>query len=218
MKTIRIVLADDHSIVRAGTKALLAHEPFEVVGEASNGQEALELVQKLQPDIIIFDIEMPLLNGVNLARILTAQHPAVKQLVLTAHGTSTYLRVLLKYNIHGFLPKDSTEKQLWQAIEKIMAGKLAISDDIIQEEDSSLNIREMESKLQTLTKREKEVFELLLKGNPGNNQIAESLGLQIRNVENIVSRLYEKLELTRTEIAKSANKWQILLGIGDRER
>jgi DNA-binding NarL/FixJ family response regulator len=129
MKNIRIVLADDHSVVRQGIRKLLAqNEGMEVVGEASNGLEALTLVQETKPDVLVLDIEMPLMNGIEVARNLKNQHSATRVLILSAYDELEYILELLANGANGYLLKENAPKQLVSAIRKVAGNEQAWSE------------------------------------------------------------------------------------------
>jgi DNA-binding NarL/FixJ family response regulator len=211
MSKIRIVLADDHSVMREGTRLIFTREKnFEIVGEAADGQEALKQVETLLPDLLIFDISMPHLNGVELARLVSERFPKVKLLVLTAHEDTIYLRTLLKFGVKGFVPKSASGRQLVEAALTVMAGRQALPDNSF-ETTLHYEDNQMESNLQRLSSREIEVLGCILAGDR-NTAIAEKLFISSKTLETHIRNIYSKLGVeSRAEILVDNEKWRILL-------
>src|SRR5512136_1912964 len=127
----RIVIAEDHTILREGLRSLLSSSPdFEVVGEAEDGREAIRCVEKYKPDLILTDLSMPRMNGMEAIREIKSQSPKTKILVLTVHRAEEYILNTLKAGANGYLLKDSTHAELVMAVQKVLSGKLYISPEI----------------------------------------------------------------------------------------
>jgi DNA-binding NarL/FixJ family response regulator len=213
MKTIRTLLADDHTIVREGLCALLgADGGIEVVGEAHNGRMAVEMALALQPDVVVMDIAMPLLNGLEASRQILAASPDIKVLVLSAHSDDAYVDRVLAVGAVGFLIKQTSAQVLAQAIRDVMGGKMYYSPQI------SKRVRDRHlvsikangaayKKATGLTSRELEVIQLVAEGQ-ANKQVAAGLKISIKTVEKHRQHLMDKLDihdtagLTRYAIAR----------------
>ncbi|MEO0899947.1 MAG: response regulator transcription factor [Bacteroidota bacterium] len=204
---IRVVLADDHSLVRDGIKALLQESSFiEVIAEASNGEEALGMVGELNPDLLIVDIRMPVLNGIQTVSKLKETSPDVKALVLSMHDSDEYVLNSVEAGASGYLLKDTSKDEFIKAIQTIVKGEKYFSADIStilvkkylekvktpsSEPDS---IPESPQELVSLTRRQKQILELAI-GGMSNKEIAEHLGKSIRTVEAHRFSLMKKLEV-----------------------
>lgn len=196
MQVIRVILADDHEIVRNGIKLLLESEgDIEVIGEASDGKEALEKVQQLQPDILIVDIRMPALNGIETTRQLTQSEMATRVLVLSMHDDEEYILKSVDCGAYGYLLKDTNKLEFIKAIKMVARGEKYFSGDIssvlinnylnIRKETPSstfANKQEIALVSYDLTKREKQIYTLLYQG-VGNKEIADQLKKSIRTIE-----------------------------------
>lgn len=211
METVRIILVDDHTMLRDGTRLILdSHKKFKVVGEASNGQEALELAQKIPADLIIFDIEMPGVNGVALAKAVSERFPHLKMLVLTAYNDMVYLRTLLKFGINGFVAKSLSGRELVEVVESVMVGRVVLPSNM-PEDTNVYNERLIENRLSRLSGREVEVLQRILKGER-NSQIADELSISPKTLETHIRNIYGKLEIeSRSELLMNVQKWQILI-------
>lgn len=199
MEAIRVLLAEDHTIVRKGILSLLEDEAdIEVVGEASNGHEALELVEALRPDIVLIDINMPLLNGLEATRLIKKQFPAVQVLVLTMYKNEEYVLQLLQAGASGYLIKQSVPAELITAIHAVQQGDAflspSISKSLIDEYLRRATPQSQPDHYDTLTDREREVLQLLVEGFSGK-EIAERLVISVKTVSVHRSNLMEKLNL-----------------------
>jgi len=189
MNKIKTVIVDDHNLFRNGLKFILNQfENIEVVGEASNGKEFLILLENITlPDIVLLDINMPILNGIEAAKISLQKYPKLKIIVLSMYGESEYYNTMIDIGVKGFILKDCDNKELKEAIERVHAGGTYFSQEIlislIKEKKSNEKIN--------LTKREKEILELICKGY-SNNEIAEKLFISQRTVERHRANLLEK--------------------------
>ena len=208
MKTTTIVLADDHRIVRQGLRALLAGEAdFEVVGEADDGREALELVRRLNPDVLVLDLMMPGLNGLEVARQLPKQSPGVRVVVLSMYDDEGFVLEALANGVSAYVLKDSNSSDLIQAVREASAGRRylspPLSDRVIESYLQLAKVGTMD-KHETLTTREREVLQLSAEGHT-NSEIAARLGISTRTAETHRSRLMHKLGLhTQADLIRYA--------------
>ncbi len=196
--TIRVVIADDHNVVRKGIYELLSDEDdIVVVGEARNGQEALDLALALQPDVVVMDIAMPELSGVEATRKLRAAAPAVRVLVLTAYDDDPYIYSLLDAGAAGYILKTAESREIVRAVRATAAGQSAIDPAIAPRLIARLT--RPSSKGDTLTERELDVLRLTARGFT-NKQIGADLAISDRTVQNHLANIYAKLEVaSRTE-------------------
>lgn len=208
MKTTTIVLADDHRIVRQGLHALLAAEAdFKVVGEAGDGREALEQVKRLAPDVLVLDLMMPGLNGLEVARQLHKHTPKVGVVVLSMHDDEGFVLEALANGVSAYVLKDSNSSDLIQAVREAAAGRrylsAPLSDRVIETYLQMAKIGTMD-KHETLTTREREVLQLSAEGHT-NSEIAARLGISTRTAETHRSRLMHKLALhTQADLIRYA--------------
>ena len=196
--TIRIMLADDHQIVRHGLRSLIAAEPdMEVVGEADNGRLALKLVRELAPDVVIMDISMPDLNGIEATRQILAENPVVKIIALSMHSYSLFVLNMLKAGASGYLLKDCALEELVRAVRTVAAKKTYLSpgvSDIVIRDFISGGGASGSTAYSVLTTREREVLQLMAEGK-NTLQIAESLCVSTKTVEAHRKTLMNKLDL-----------------------
>lgn len=208
MKKIRILLADDHEVVRDGLRLLIdGQRDMRVVGEASNGKEALQQARELTPDVVVMDLSMPELNGLQATERLKAERPEIKVVALTVHEDTSYLLQLCKAGAAGYVLKRSAGDDLIRAIRAVAAGGLHF-DPTVASKALKGRLRESPGKagLQPadLSEREKEVLILLAWGY-SNKEIAGDLDLSIKTVETYRVRINEKLGLrSRAEIVQYA--------------
>ena len=185
MPPIRIILADDHKIVRQGMRSLLeSHPGFEVIGEDSDGEEALKLMESLSPDIAFMDVMMPNLNGIEAAKIARQRGLKTKLIFLSMHANSTYAVRALQSGALAYLLKDSDFTEILQAIQNVMEGRRYLSAAIADEVFETLlhvNVDKNDT-LEVLSMREREILQLIAEGNT-NVVIAEKLTLSVRTVE-----------------------------------
>ncbi len=203
MSKIRVTLADDHPVVLAGIKALIEAVPeMELVGEASDGRAALQLVKATSPDVAVIDVSMPLLTGVDLARAMSEQCPQVKILVLTAHEDRAYAQQLLQAGVRGYLLKRSAAEELVRAIRIVYAGDLHIDPAIAGKLLSGVGAGTAKLAPGNLSQREEEVLKLAAQGF-SHKEAAVKLALSVKTVETYKARAAEKLGLrTRAEIVR----------------
>ena len=201
MKKITVLLAEDHVIVREGFRKMLELEgDMEVVGEARDGRQAIALVKKLQPDVVLMDIAMPLLNGLEATRQIRKNFPQVKVLVLSAHNDDAYVKRATESGAVGFLLKQTSAHDVCRAIREVHAGKTFFSPAIARHLEHQKAIgRAGANKIKNieLTSRETEVLQLIAEGK-ANKETAAELGIGIKTVEKHREHLMEKLDIHDT--------------------
>ena len=198
----RVVIAEDHTILRAGLCALLASlEDFEVVGEAGDGRKAVSVVNRLIPDLLLIDLSMPKLNGMDAIREIKRQHPQIKIIVLTVHKSDEYILASLDAGANGYMLKDASQNELIMAIEYVLAGKTflspSISDKVVEAYLENKKGEKIKSVWSSLTAREREILQLIAEGNKNKN-IAEHLCISLKTVEKHRANLMQKLHLHNT--------------------
>ena len=200
---ITILLAEDHAIVRQGLIALLKSDgSFSLVGEAKNGREAVSLALSLRPDVILMDIAMPVLNGLEATRQILAAQPAAKVIVLSAHSDDVYVEKMIEAGVAGFLEKQSSAEILTKAIHEVAKGRIFYSPAIarrLQANPSKPRGRDglLKASSTRLTSRETEVLQLVAEGS-ANKQVAAELGISIKTVEKHRQHLMDKLNIHDT--------------------
>jgi len=203
-KPTRILLADDHGVVRNGFRALLASQwDMEVVGEASNGREAVEMAEKLTPDVVVMDVTMPELNGIEAARQITKAQPKIRILALSMQKDGVYVREMLRAGARGYLLKECTESDLLAAVRAVAVGKAWLSPEV---SDAVLDDyrKHVTNPIDLLSAREREVLQLIAESRT-NKEIAAQLGLSVYTVEAHRGRVMEKLNLhSSTELVRFA--------------
>jgi len=195
----RIVIAEDHTILREGLKALLSSKSnFEIVGEAQDGNEAIRCVDKLKPNLILMDLSMPRMNGMDAIKEIKRQSPETKVLVLTVHKTEEYILATLQAGADGYVLKDSTHAELEMAIQTVLTGKPyigpGISGKIIEGYLKGRKSSKLTSPWDTLTQRERGILKLIAEGYK-NKEIADYLCISVKTVEKHRANLMEKLDL-----------------------
>lgn len=199
-RQITVLLAEDHTIVREGLRALLNSDGgFLIVGEARTGSDAVKLVAKLQPDVILMDIAMPVLNGLEATRQILTANPSARVIVLSAHSDDEYVQRMREAGAVGFLEKQSSAEVLTKAIREVVAGGSFYSPSIAARLNAIAGNPEerrgtVTSPTTRLTSRESEVLQLVAEG-AANKKIAAELGISIKTVEKHRQRLMDKLEL-----------------------
>lgn len=194
---IRILLADDHALVRQGFRMILEDQPdMEIVGQAGNGREAVELASKLHPDVAVMDVAMPELNGIEATRRITTVSPRTRVLALSMHKDSMYVREILRAGARGYLLKDSGDADLVAAVRAVAKGDGYISPSVSGAVLSDYR-RHVTDPLDLLTSREREVLQMIAEGKT-NKEIATSLNLSVYTVEAHRGRVMEKLNLHST--------------------
>lgn len=196
---IRILLADDHAVMRSGLRALLQQqEGLQVVGEASDGREAVALTESLGPDVVVMDLTMPNLNGVEAARQITTKFPQVAVVILSMHSDEAYVLRALKAGARGYLLKEAAESDLISAIRAVQQGKAffspAVSKVLVQDYIRQLQDRDIDDTYELLTPRERELLQLFAEGK-SNKDVANMLNLSVYTVETHRGNMMEKLGL-----------------------
>jgi len=203
MKRITVLLAEDHMIVREGLRALLeAESDIEVVGEAQTGRQAVQLTKRLRPAVVVMDIAMPQLNGLEATQRILKAVPATRVLILSAHGDDGYLRQVVMLGAAGYLIKQTSADLLVRAIREVQKGNTFYSPSIANRVrrlclESPGGCKSPEKKKAALTSRELEVLQLIAEGK-ANKQIARGLGISIKTVEKHRQHLMSKLDLHDT--------------------
>ena len=202
MKKIRILIADDHGIVRTGLRLQLEQNTdFEVVGEATEGREAVRMAEELLPDVVIMDIAMPNLNGIQATTQLVKKSPQIGVIILSMYSDETYLMRTLAAGAKGYLLKESADADLHRAVEVVAQGKPffspAIADTLLEDYMRQLQQRGLQDSYDLLTEREKEILQLLAEGK-SNKDVAGILNLSTNTVETHRTRIMQKLDLHST--------------------
>ena len=187
---IRVLLADDHAVLTAGLRALLSYyDDVEVVGETRDGAEAVALVAEFRPDVVLMDIAMPGMNGLEATRLIREQHPETRVLILTQHGERQYVLALLKAGASGYVLKRALGSDLIAALRAVANGETFLYPAV-----STVVVEEMQAPGESLTPREMEVLELVVRGET-SPQIAENLSLSVKTVEWHRNNLMSKLDV-----------------------
>jgi DNA-binding NarL/FixJ family response regulator len=213
VNTINLILADDHAVVRAGTRQLLERQPdLRVVGEAADGEEAVQLAKELKPDLVVMDVRMPKLSGVEATRRIKAEVPEVAVLVLTAHDDDEYVFALLQAGANGYLLKTAEMEELVKAIRTVAAGQSTLDPTVAGKvvaqfasgrplPDALASVRD---EYEGLTDRELEILRLVGKGLT-NKQIGQEVYISDRTVQAHLSNIFSKLGVgSRTEAVMHA--------------
>ncbi len=195
----RIVIAEDHTILREGLRSLLSSHPeFETVGEAEDGREAIRCVEKFKPDLVLTDLSMPRMNGMDAIKEIKRRNPKTKVLVLTVHKAEEYILSTFKAGADGYLLKDSTHAELVLAVKKVLSGKPYLSPEVSEKViegylEGKKTLKDQTS-FETLTSREREILKLIAEGYK-NKKIADDLCISVKTVEKHRANLMEKLNL-----------------------
>lgn len=219
MNKIKVIIADDHVLFREGTRNLIEREKdMEIVGEASDGQEAIELVNQLLPHVVLMDIAMPVVNGIEATRIIKTQHPSTAVLILTAYDNDQYIMALLEAGAAGYLLKNVSGSNLVNAIRSVHAGEAVLHPTIAQKVFSRFGGSSQESvePVQSieLSERETEILKLAAQGL-SNQEVADRLFLSRRTIQSHLANIFRKMDVgSRTEAVLQALKrgW---LGLDD---
>lgn len=210
---IRILIADDHGVMRAGLRAMLEDEPdIEVVGEAANGQAVIDLAGKLLPDIVLLDIGMPDIDGIEATRRIKRTYSQIQVLILTLYEDEKLLREAIKVGASGYVIKRAAEEELMAAIKAVSHGDMYIHPAITRllVSDLSPKVHLERGALESLTPRELEVMRYLIRGYT-NRQIAETIFISTRTVESHRASLLGKLGLkNRVELVEFAKKYGLM--------
>ena len=215
MEKIRVFLVDDHTVVRQGLRRILeSDEEIEIVGEAGDGRTAIDLVQKLRPHVVVMDVAMPELNGIEATRQILKRVEGARVLVLSMHGDDVYVRQALKAGARGYLLKDSEDLDLIKAVKAIRAGgsffsppvsKVVLSGYLGDKAEG-----DSEDGVARLTDREREVLQLIAEGKT-NKEVAHALSVSVNTVETHRKHIMEKLDLHNTaELVRFAIRTKIV--------
>lgn len=204
MKKIRILLADDHSVVRSGLRSIFkTNKDFSVVGEAANGLDALRLASRLKPDVVILDISMPKMNGIEAARAIKEKLPETKILILTVQEKEEYVYEMIRAGANGYVLKDAEKREIFKAVRTVVSGgqffsphisKLIVDYFVKRNKDTEEKPASAEK---NLTKREKEILRLIAQGS-SSREIAEKLYLSASTINTHRANLMQKLNIHDT--------------------
>jgi len=206
MKKVRILIADDHDVVRTGLRLLLRSSPdFVVVAEAGNGEEAVRLAEKHSPDVVIMDISMPGLDGIEATKIITKQHPGVRVIILSVHEDEEYAYQALRAGACGYLLKNAGKKEIFDAVRSSLAGDRFFSkgisnlivDGFLRRPEGHPEPKNGTAPGQQLTKRELQILEYIARGHT-NREIADVLFLSFRTVNTHRANIMQKLDIHDT--------------------
>ncbi len=197
---IRVLLADDHALVRDGLRALLETQPdLMVVGDAATGREAVTAAAALRPDVVLLDIAMPDLNGIDAARRIREICPSARVVILSMHSTAEHVFQALQAGVHGYLLKQSAGAEVIDAIRAVQAGRRylseKISEAVIEDYIRYREVGDTKSPLAHLSSREREILQLIVEGK-SRSEIAAALSLSVKTVDTYRSRLLDKLGIT----------------------
>lgn len=209
MKKVKVILVDDHQMFRDGVKSILHdEETIEVIGEVGSGEKLYEMLKTVKPDLVITDISMPDISGIDITRHLAGNYPDIKVLILSMHKNVEFITNSLAAGANGYLPKDTSMKELLEAIEVISRGgnyfNRDISDTLLSSIIKKSKSQSTEAKAVSITAREREIINLVVEGLT-NKEIAERLFISIRTVDSHKNNLMQKLNLKSTvELVKYA--------------
>jgi DNA-binding NarL/FixJ family response regulator len=209
MSKIRVLLADDHLILREGIRSLLEKVPdIEMIGEADDGNDAIAKVEQLLPDVVLMDITMPGLNGLEATQKIKREHPSIKVLILTMHETDQYLSEMLEAGASGYVVKTTTSSELISAIRAVHQGDVhlypSIARMLVEDYLQKVKTGEEQASYDGLTPREREIL-MYIAEDKQNKEIAELLGISVRTVQAHRANLMDKLGAhDRTELVKYA--------------
>lgn len=202
---IRLLIADDHAVVRRGLMTLLEDEPdLDIVGEATDGQDAVEKTAALKPDIVLLDLTMPRLSGLEAAKILTARHPAARPLVFSMHNNQEYIVNAVEAGAWGYLLKDTTKEEILHAIHAVAGGEKYFPPQIsvalaeaLQQKSRGRQPTKAATGLSLLSRQERHVLQFIADGL-SSREIADKLGLSIRTVSNHRANMLRKTKVKNT--------------------
>lgn len=193
---ISVLLADDHTLVRQGLRSLLEREKMHVVGEASDGQEVIQMGQTHKPDVAVIDISMPTLNGIDAARELARTSPKTKVILLTQHDEEQYLREALSTGVRGYVLKSQVVNDLVHAIQQVLRGGIYLSPGVSQAVVEAYRSN-TDHPSDRLSVRERQVLQLIAEGK-STKDVASLLGISVKTAESHRSRLMRKLDIHET--------------------
>lgn len=204
---IKVVIVDDQEIVREGLKMILSlHEEVEIIGEVSNGDELLKLMETKTPEVVLMDIRMPVMNGIEATKIMKNRYPNVKIIILTTFNEDEYIFEGLKNGADGYILKDSDSNEIMSAIKSATSGEVMLNPKVTVKVINALNSMKSENKseknklIESLTPREREVAKHVFQGE-NNKEIANKLFVTEGTIKNYVSKIFEKLEVnSRAEL------------------
>jgi DNA-binding NarL/FixJ family response regulator len=201
----QVVIVDDHELLRTGTRRILEDAvDFVVVGEAEDGESALMVIDHLVPDVVLVDIRLPTMNGIDLARTIVSDHPDMTVLILSAYDDEDYVRAALAAGVSGYLLKTTPSQELVRAIADACDGNIVLDKAVAARLDAGASSRTGPSKLSALTTRERDVVRLAARGL-ANKTIGQRLGISPRTVEGHLNHIFDKLGTTsRTELVHFA--------------
>jgi DNA-binding NarL/FixJ family response regulator len=206
METIKVLIVDDHTVVRDGLTAVLGRQrDFTVVGEARNGLEAVERARQLRPDVILMDLRMPELDGVEAMRRIRAENPEVKFIVLTTYDSDEHIFHAIEAGAKGYLLKDASREDLFQAVRAVHRGESLIQPGVAAKVlDRFAQLSRQATDVEVLSEREVEVLQLMARGS-ANKEIAAALSISESTVKTHVANIFQKLEVSdRTEAVTQA--------------
>ena len=202
---IRVLLADDHAVVRAGICQFLEQaDDIDVIAEAGDGQDAMDLITQLQPDVAVLDIQMPIASGIEVTRWVREHHREVGVLILTAYDDDPYVMAVIQAGANGYVLKTASPEEIIQAVKDVHAGKSALDSEIVQKMVAQVSSGIQEQHVDKLTERELEVLALVAKGYT-NKAIGVQLGISDRTVQGHLAHIFSKLQSgSRTEAVMRA--------------
>ena len=208
---IRVVIIDDHAVIRAGMRMLLEGQAdITIVGEGTNGEEALRLAHDLKPDVIVMDVTMPGMNGIEATRTIKAEMPDIAVLALTIHEETDYYFQMLQAGASGYVPKRSAPVDLIRAIQTVAEGQVFLEPSVAKQIVADYLVRVQHDSEEYLTPREREVLILIAEDHP-NHAIADRLSISVKTVERHRENIMRKLDLhSRTELVKYALRKQLI--------
>ena len=216
MATIRIILTEDHQILRDGIKALIVSENIEIAGEASTGSELWKLLEISQPDIILMDISLPDTSGIDLTRTISEKYPQVKVLILSMFTDESFINQAIKAGAKGYLHKNTTREEMLLAIDTVYSGSDFYSDTVSKIimksyiDKAKKNVEDVVDPHKVLSKREIEILVMFAEGYI-NKEIADHLFISIRTVESHKNHIMQKLNLkTQVELVKYAIRHNLI--------
>ncbi|SMC82554.1 response regulator [Sporomusa malonica] len=216
MEKIRIVIADDHAVLRSGLKALLNCSPlFDVIGEAGDGQQAFTMVEDLRPDVLLLDISMPVMSGVDCIKEIKSRGLPCRILVLTMYDDNEYIKEVMRAGADGYVLKKSADTELVEGIIKIHSGKKYLNESMSQTLLNSLlqvndEKHDQRDPYTLLSSRERQVLRLLAQGHT-NSEIAEQLSLSAKTVDTYRSRIMNKLNVRKkSELVNYALQYKLI--------